>query len=349
MVVRPSGHSPADCQRLLPRGSALVLYAPCSRSLYSLVVTGNGNSVQVSPAARGPLLEQVIAFWSLLNRRVMLEDSSADLQKSADRRLQDLSTALYPPFFRPVEGVAGSVQDLFVVLPREFGLLPLQALRRGSTGAMRRFAGEQVTIHYLPAAASLMLPAPPLQAGHEVTGLGHPGTTGWDVEYELRDIRAFYKDATLIFDRQATFGALKQAGGDILHATAELRYGTRSPGNAIVLLSDGKTADGTSATSWGLLPEVAPHTGVVLSDLGPHVAAKNPALAQLLLMGGTRMAVLHSFTPLRRSRKTFGEGFYTALLAGAQVDGAFHQAQLQLIGDSRGGIHHWAAFSLWGR
>jgi hypothetical protein len=28
---------------------------------------------------------------------------------------------------------------------------------------------------------------------------------------------------------------------------------------------------------------------------------------------------------------------------------AFRQAQLQMTVDARGGLHHWAAFSLWGK
>jgi hypothetical protein len=169
------------------------------------------------------------------------------------------------------------------------------------------------------------------------------------VEYELRDIRAFYKDAVLLFGRGATFEAMKHVSGDILHLTGELRFGMRSAGNSTLLLCDGKSADGVRGTSWGLMPQVPPQSALLVSDLGPHSAGKNPALAQLLLMGGTGAVVLHEFTPLRRSRKVFGEGFYTALLSGGQPDDAFRQTQLQMAGDPRGGLHHWAAFSLWGK
>jgi CHAT domain-containing protein len=214
---------------------------------------------------------------------------------------------------------------------------------------LRRFAAEQIAIHYLPAVSSLFLPTGSTRQGREITALGHPGGTGWDVEYELRDIRAFYKEATLLFGREATFEAMTRARGDILHVTAELYYGVRSAGNSMLLLSDGKSESGSRATSWGMLPEIPSRSVLLVSDLGPHAAGKNPALAQVVLMSGTGAVILHNFTPLRRSRKVFGEGFYTALQGGEQPEGAFRQAQLQMAGDARGGLHHWAAFSLWGK
>jgi tetratricopeptide (TPR) repeat protein len=348
-LVRPSGITLSDLPASLPAGSALVVYVPGPRSLFAFVVAGGGTSVQVSPVGRDVLLAQVSELCSALQNRVGLEDSTVELQKAADRRIQELCAVLYAPFFRQVEVAAAGAQDLYVVLPREFSRLPLHALRRGSMGSLRRFAAEQIAIKYLPAAGSLLLPAASALTVHKITAIGHPGTTGWDVEYELRDIRAFYREAELIFGRQATFETVRQAGGDILHLTAELHFGMRSTGNSVLLLSDGKTSDGTRATSLGMLTELPPRTAILVSDLGPHAAGKNPAIVQLLLMGGTRAVVLHDFTPLRRSRKVFGEGFYTALLSGARADGAFRQAQLQMAGDARGGIYHWAAFSLWGR
>jgi CHAT domain-containing protein len=249
---------------------------------------------------------------------------------------------------RPVESASGGLTDLFVILPREFSPLPLQALRRGGAGAQRRFVAEQRSIHYLPSASSLLLATATPASQHAVTGIGHPGATGWDVEYELRDIRAFYKDAVLFFGQDATFEAMKRAGGDILHVTAELHYGRRSAGNSSLLLSDGKSSDGIRAIPWGLLPGLPPRAALLISDLGPHLPSKNPLLAQLLLMGGTRSVVLHAFTPLRKSRKTFGEIFYTTLLTGVAPDDAFHQAQLEMIRTSQP-LHQWAAFSLWGK
>jgi tetratricopeptide (TPR) repeat protein len=348
-LVKPSGLTLTGLQQSLPRGSALLAYAPGIRSLYSFVVTGTGTTVHVFPAGRDALQGQVSEFWSLLNRRVGLEDSTAEMQKAADRRLQELCTLLYPPFFRSVEGAAGMAADLLVMLPREFGQLPLHALRRGMAGSMRRYIAEQIAVHYLPAASSLALPAVAPKQGYSITAIGHPGTTEWDVEYELRDIRAFSKDAVLLFGRDATFEAMRRASGDILHLAGELRFGVRSAGNSMLLLSDGKSADGTRATPWGLLPELPPRSALLISDLGAHSVGKNAALAQIALMSGTRTVVLHDFTPLRRSRKVFGEGFYTALQSGARPVDAFRQAQLQMTGDARGGLHHWAAFSLWGK
>lgn len=345
-AVSPAGLTPAEVRRTIPPGSALVVYACASRSLYTFVLNPAGSMLEVSAVPRRTLLGQAEEFWSTLQDRIVLEDSATEKQRTSDRRLLELSSLLYAPFMRPVEARAAGVPDLFVVLPREFGMLPLHALRRG--GAVRRFVAEQSALRYLPSASSLGAPGATPARQYTVTGLGHPGSTGWDVEYELRDIRAFYRDALLVFGEQATFEGLKRAGGEVLHVTAEFRYGERSAANSSLLLSDGKTAGGTRSTAWGRLPSLPPRAVMVVSDLGRHLPRKNPLLARLILMGGTREVVLHSFTPLRKSRKDFGEGLYTALLAGAAPDGAFHQAQLAMIRTSQP-LHHWAAFSLWGK
>jgi tetratricopeptide (TPR) repeat protein len=349
MMVRPGGLTPAEVQSMLPRGTALAAYAAGDRSLYVFLVSGAGTSVKMVPAPRTTLLLQVADFWSGFNRRVALEDSVVEKQRDADRRLQEMAAALYPQFVRPVEGLAAAAQDLYIVLPRELSQLPLHALRRGSSGALRRSAAEQTAIHYLPAAAALQLPSDPPPAAHDIAGIGHPGTTGWDVEYELRDIRAFYKDTPLLFGREATFEGMAKMGGDIMHMAAEFRFGMLSAGNSVLVLSDGKTVDGVRMLPWGMLPQARPRSACVVSDLGPHASGKNALLAQLLLMGGSRDVVLHAFTPLRKSRKVFGEGFYTALLSGADPVHAFRQAQLQMAGDPHGGLHQWAAFALWGK
>lgn len=343
-AVRPPRLTLSDIQRFIPRGGALVVYAPLARTLQTFVITAGGAAVEVSAPGRRQLTEQIGEFRRLLELRVSLEDSSDVVRRAADRRLLELSASLQSPFLRPLEATAGGAVELLVVLPEELGFVPLHALRRPGRG----FLIEQSAVRYLPAASSLMLPAPAPSAARTVTGIGHSGSTAWDVEYELRDIRAFYREAALLFGTDATFEALKGAQGEILHCAAEFRYGARSAGNSAVLLSDGKSAGTTRAIPWGSLALLPPRGIVLLSDLGVHAPGKNGALAQLLLMGGTGSVGLHGYTPLRQSRKFFGEGFYTALLAGATPDRAFRQAQLDMIRGARP-LHHWAAFSLWGK
>ena len=48
-----------------------------------------------------------------------------------------------------------------------------------------------------------------LQCRVSVTCLGFAGRSGWDVEYELRDVRFFFKDARMLLGREATFDTLR--------------------------------------------------------------------------------------------------------------------------------------------
>ncbi len=183
-----------------------------------------------------------------------------------------------------------------------------------------------------------------------MVGVGHPGRTGADVEYELRDIRAFYKDANLYFGQQATFDVLQRKEADVLHLAAELSYGELSAGNSYLVLSDGVAYNTVKMIPWGMLGSLPPVSAVIVSDLGAHRPMKNSTLAQILLMNGTRDVIQQSYPPLRRSKKLFGEVFYTGLLSGGTFEGSFRQMQLQMIRTPEySSPYIWAPFFLWGK
>jgi CHAT domain-containing protein len=59
---------------------------------------------------------------------------------------------------------------------------------------------------------------------------------------------------------------------------------------------------------------------------------------------------MDGYPPQRKTKKYFGEVFYTALLSGMPAVEAFHRAQLDMIKnkDYRS-MRVWGAFFLWGK
>jgi CHAT domain-containing protein len=182
----------------------------------------------------------------------------------------------------------------------------------------------------------------------DIVALGHQGTTQWDVEYELRDIRAFDKDARLYFQKQATLATLQREHGTILHLAAEFSFDPDVPRNSVFLLSDGQGST-PQRFQWGLLLSLPVFPTVVLSDLGLHESAPI-AHAELFLIGGSKSVVTTLYSAQRRTKKYFGELFYTAVLGGSSTEDSYRSALLGMITTPEYSAPSvWAPFVLWGK
>jgi CHAT domain-containing protein/tetratricopeptide (TPR) repeat protein len=351
----------AEVQRLLPPGVAFVEHVATPRSLYMFVATNTRAAVRLAAAEKNLVRSQVGEFVRMLRMRELYVDSTEIQQRSVDARIQELTSSLYQIFVRPMEGDIGGASKIEVVLQQEFEGMPLHALRRGA-GRGNPYLAERALVRYLPAAFTLGFrsTAPPrprptaknpeAPPQKEILAVGHTGTSGWDVEYELRDIRAFFKDARFLFGQQATLAALRQERGDILHLALEFRFDDRNPENSYVLLSDGKAFNTTAPVFWGSLFSIPPFPTVVVSDLAEDRATVRPALPYILLANGTTAVIDQMYVPMRKTKKYFGEVFYTTLLTGASSEAAFRQMQLEMIRNPEYSAPFiWAPFGLWGK
>ncbi|MDH3253024.1 MAG: CHAT domain-containing protein, partial [Ignavibacteria bacterium] len=360
-AVRIKNIGLAEVQRLLPPGVAFVEHVATRRSLYMFVATNGRAAVRIAAAERDLVRSQVDEFVRMLRMRELYTDSTEIQQGRVDGRIQELTSSLYQIFVRPLEGDIAGVTKVEVVLQQEFAGLPLHALRRNA-GRGNPYLAEQVLVRYLPAAFTLgfrsAVPArprltprnPETPTQRQILAVGHTGTTGWDVEYELRDIRAFFKDARFLFAQQATLAALRQESGDLLHLAMEVRFDERNPENSYVLLSDGKAFNTTTSVLWGELYSIPPFPTVVVSDLAEDRATVRPSLPYLFLATGTTAVVGQMYVPMRKTKKYFGEVFYTTLLTGSSSEAAFRQMQLEMIRNPEYSPSYiWAPFALWGK
>ena len=295
---------------------------------------------------------------NLLQTRSSYADSLDAKKHAIDLRTQELLLSLYGSFVRPVENDIAGMERLLVVQQPEFALLPLHALRKPITN---RYLAEQIAVSYLPSAFALTLPSrvpvppPSRQTSRiphipDIVAIGNPGTTGWDVEYELRDIRAFFKDARFYFGQQATLPALQREHGDLLHMAAEMHFDEHDPGNSYIVLSDGKAFNTTTPILWGEFFSFPSFPAVILSNLGDDRVATHASLPEILLIDGCEHVMTQSYTPQRKTKKYFGEIYYTALLSGATSQQCFHQVQLEMIRNPEYSAPNiWAPFFSWGK
>jgi CHAT domain-containing protein len=262
------------------------------------------------------------------------------------RRIDDLSASLYDALVRPVRGTIAEAERIVIVPPDP--LIPFHALRV-SRRKSERYLIQRSTVLYLPSAAFLLLPSSQPAQRLGIVGFGHAGTTQWDVEYELRDIRAFAKDARLFFGTEAVLAKLQNERASIFHLAVEFHYDGRAQGNSYLLLSDGISQSTTKSYSWGVLASLPTVEGLILSDLGVHTGIP-PAKPSLLLMRGTRATVMTAYPAHRKTKKYFGELFYTSYLTGNAPQESYRMALVGMIENAEYEAPYiWAPFFLWGR
>jgi tetratricopeptide (TPR) repeat protein len=338
-----------DLQRRVGSGRALVWYTAGKRSLYSFVFTPSKIGVQLAAIER----ERVYALASDLDRDMRRAEAHGDsvskLAAIPDSRTLETYRQLYEAFLRPVDGDIASAGQLLVVLPDELSSVPLHALRRTQLQGSPYLA-EQRLVSYVPGSAWVSEKGQEAANLKTIVGLGYAGSTGWDVEYELRDINAFYKEAKLFFGQRASLSTLQRETGDLLHLALEVRYTDQGPWNASVIMSDGKSLTSSTSILFGDLLLLPRFPAVVVSNLTagqPYVPA---VLAPLFLSNGARMVAITTYTPSRKLKKIFGEVFYTTLLGGSTPEQAFRKAQQDLIRTAEfSSPLVWGSYFLWGQ
>jgi CHAT domain-containing protein len=342
------GASIADVQRQLPDGTALLRCVPTSRSLYSFAITNSRSTLQVAAISREHLLDMVTGYRSTFRQLSTVADSPAVQRRPLEQQMQELSMQLYAAIVRPVESVLSGATHVIVLPDEEITSIPVHALRRG--GPETSYCIEQFAVSYIPSLIGLKFQKSITIPVHDIVTMGHPGTTTWDVEYELRDIRAFYKDARLFFGQQASLATLQRERGDVLHLAVDLHFSGRAPGNANVVLSDGKTRSGTREALWEEIPTTTAFPTVVVSHLRADSIGIDRLLPALFLANGSSSVIVNMHPASRKAKKYFGEIFYTALLAGKSPESAYREALLEMIKNKEYATpHDWAPFSLWGK
>jgi CHAT domain-containing protein len=347
--VRLTPPSVSDIQRSLNGGNALLWYVSGRRSLYVVVTTSSRISVQLAAMDRERLQALAGDLAIALQRAEAKGDSISKITAIPDVRTMEVFRQLYEGFVRPIEGDISAAAGLHVVLPSALASIPLHALRRNFLPGTPYLA-EMKTVSYLPGASWIRGPVQDSSAVRNVAGVGFAGSTAWDVEYELRDIRAFFKEAQLAFGQEATLKELQKVKADVLHLAMGVRYADQAPWNAALVLSDGKSSVSQALVPLGDLLTLPAVPTVVFSGLVAGQPQTPALIAPLFLSNGTRSLIATTYTPSRKLKKFFGESFYTALASGASPEQAFRKAQRDMIHSvDFSSPLVWSSYTLWGR
>ncbi len=348
-IVDPGGVSVADIQKALDPDALLLMYLPTERSLNVCAVTPSHSTLHMSSTAPERIAELMQWYLQECMQSAGKADSARENGRGRDGYMRELTRALYEALILPVESEFRHDTRLVVILPSRLPAFSLAGLRRGGRSGAPALV-ERFALSYLPSARFLLSPAAASVPVRTVTALGVRGSTGWDVEYELRDIHAFYRDARLLFGKEATLASLRSTRSDLLHLAAEVRFSRQHPLRGAFILGDGENADGSVAVPLASVFSLPPARAVVLFNLSNRLPATERAVAAAFLANGSSSVIVNAAPLTRKAKKKFGESFYTALQTGVMVPESFHAAQNAMVStDELSSTFFWAPLMLWGK
>jgi tetratricopeptide (TPR) repeat protein len=345
--VQVTGTGLQEIQKALPPGTALVMHVLGRRAVYAFVVTGAKSSVQIASMDKDRVFELAHEFTEQFALRSQYADSLREQQTVFEQRIKELNAPLAEVFLRPIEQAVAGIPNIVIVPPRELPAFPFHALGRPAVRG-GGYVIEDHIVRYLPMARTAVLLRRPPSVIKDVAALGYSGGSDWDVEYELRDIRAFYKDVRLYFDDLASLGTLQHEHADAVHIAARFPFNDQHPSTSCVILADGRTTGLSRRVPLAEFLTVPASPLVVVSDLDAGRDGVRPAEPYVFLAGGSNAVIFTSRVPSRKAKKAFGEYLYTALLGGASPETAYQSAVKSMINSKDPAqAYAWPWFVMW--
>lgn len=342
------GYAPTlNLKSLTPQGTALVQYLPGEEELLILLQTGRKLELRRSPIGRKKLADLLGEYLRLMQDPIVYAGSGGEASIEPMLRFAILSPELYTLLLKPIEPFYG--ERLIVVPDGMFEGFPLHALeQQGSSGEIR-FLIELVGIEYVPSLTSLRYRSIEPRPVRSVTGIGNPTGRDWSIDYELRDLRSFFKDAAIFTGLEATWSRLKTASPDLLFLSTEFLNSVPDISLGSIGLSDGVTSGELVYVPFARVVELRAASAVVLSNHHEGGAGLRPDHANLMRLRGNPDVFLNAWPADRKAAKFFSEFFVTHIANGLRPAEAYRQALLNLIRIRE--VHHprsWGQFFYFG-
>jgi tetratricopeptide (TPR) repeat protein len=225
-------------------------------------------------------------------------------KKTDENTLSGLSDQLYSILLLPVEQYG---KQRFVIIPFEgIEKFPFHTLTKNGRPLL-----DMIEISYLPSPSMLRTGSAPVRTIDTVAAFGFPSDSRWGLEFELRDIRSFFRNTEIALNQNATQKNLETATGDLLQLSSPFR--STADNDFFVTLSDGSFSPAGVTVPISMFASLYPFNAVYLSDV--QSKANNIDIAHTLywMMNGASAVITTEFPIDSRTGKLFEENFYAAL------------------------------------
>ncbi|MGE5315301.1 MAG: tetratricopeptide repeat protein [Acidobacteriota bacterium] len=295
--------TPASIEGRLPEDGCIVSYAPLGKRFYVIVLPHGGTATAVDLGPDAPMLSRLAAWKAELRHNASL---AAQGLKTDDAGLRQLSGGITAALVQPIRRYLS--RRVILHATRTIEALPLHAfmMNQGRAGS------DMPVVTYRPILSRVGQDASNDAPLKSVTAFGAPSAGSLEAEAELRSIKNFYVEASVIASQLATEKNFREASGDIMHIS------TLSGRDAVIGTSTIAFSGGTITSSDAFRPvstflSARPHRLYLIADLQRDTSLLSPVAAVFALMSGTSGCILQQSPVSAAAAKAFNEFFYTAL------------------------------------
>jgi tetratricopeptide (TPR) repeat protein len=328
-LVQPGRVEPAPLRKCIPNGMLAIEFMPTDNELYIFALTRTRLVVRTS-AIRYDSLKQLMAEYKrLLQDPTVYSGEPGEASVASMTRFAVLSTQLYEILLRPVDDLFE--RSLVIVADREMDGFPFHAIERQDAKGNVKYVIELTSVDYVPSLASLRYHVASTARIQEVVAFGNPTGKNWSVDYELRDIRSFFKSAHVMVGLETSWDNLKSITTDILQISTEFSQRSAELPLGNIVLSNGLVVEQSITMPFQKLTELEAIPVMILSNQYGQGIGLSAEHALLLRLNGTSDVFFNAWIADRKATKFFSEYFFTHLANGLAPGDAYRQALLNLI------------------
>jgi|GEM_PF-3548583 len=233
-----------------------------------------------------------------------------------------LSTELYALLIQPVERFA--TQRFLIIAPEGFEKFPFHALLKNNQPLL-----ATTEVSYLPSLYFLTEKKPLPRFITNVVATGFSSDSRWGLEFELRDVRSFFKNAQVIVNQQATLQKLQTIQGECFRIASH--FTTTADGEHFFRLSDGTPSIVGTETPISSFTSLATFPFVYLTDLNTKNNFISTEHKVLWLMNGAQSVVVNELPTTPKLSRIFNEGMYAGYASTFNPYSAYRQGMLHVM------------------
>jgi len=327
--VMPTPINVRDIQHTILPGTLAIEFLPSDSVLYIFAITNTQLVVRSSPVRRDTLLALMGEYKRLLQDPNVYSGEAGDASIGPMTRFAMLSTHLYDLLLRPVDDLLD--KSLMIVADPDMDGFPFHAIERQDEQGNVKYVIEMASVDYIASLSSLRYVSVSSARLRNVVAFGNPTGKNWSVDYELRDIRSFFRGAKVFIGLETSWDNLKSVKADVLQLSTEFSQPNAEQLLGTIVLSNGLMVEESVSIPFEKLTEMDAVPVILLSNHYGQGVGLTAEHAHLLRINGTSDVFLNSWQADRKATKFFSEYFFTNLANGLAPGDAYRQALLNLI------------------
>jgi tetratricopeptide (TPR) repeat protein len=292
----------AASKRTVP--SAVITALPSNTAAAEFVIGRNQAWAFLLRPNEEPAAVKLSSYgYSLTAKMERFTDLLSD-PSSVQSELTLLSGELYGYLLRPLD-LAG-MQRLIIIPPMSHERFPFQALTDNGTPIL-----EKLAVSFVPHSSFIASAPSAPKFINTVSAFGFTSNSRWGLEFELRDIRSFFRNVQVNNNQTATKERLESAVGEILQISSE--FSEDKEGGAWFTLSDGSTSKAGVNFPAADFTQLHPFKIVSLTDVRSTGNSITPLHPFLWMLNGTGSVIVNHFPITSTVSRGFGENFYASM------------------------------------